>query len=471
MEDRSLGPGPGIINGRYRVVGPSRSTPEAVVHGAEDLFVGGREVVIELLRGDVALDPEFVAAVREQAGRLASPECAHRGIARVYACETIENGTPLLAVEPTQGRRLRDVLDTGALDSYSAVLIASQIGEALEVLHRQGIVHGELTPESIVVVSGDDGKETIKLTGVEFTAAHRTAIGVRMRGGSVSPYLAPEQVERSETTQASDIYALGRLLRELLTGAKPGGAEPDWEERRVVPPPMERIIAKALEARPPARYRTVGAMISDMWRAESEIDDRPLDEGSSRSSAPALPRGRVVTVAAVIAIVIVTAVWIALGDRLTARDRPRASGPATTPAPVVERAAAPGVPAPPPPSAVTAPIEAASVPSIPAVATTPAEATKPAAGTAPAATTETPMTKETPAMSEGRRVEAPSASKPGRELTSRRPAPAALQAPRRPTEPIASERSPERSRTEPPQRGEDDGSAIVDWLFKNRPGD
>jgi len=456
MEDRSLAPTSSIINGRYRVFGTSRSTPEAVIYAAEDLFVGGREVVLEVLRGDFAVDAEFVAAIREQAGRLASPQCAHRGIARVYECDTTENGAPFLVVEPTQGRRLQEVLDTGALDSYSSVLIASQVGEAFEVLHHHGIVHGELTPEAVIVVSGDDGKETVKLIGVEFTTAHRTAIGLRMRGASLSPYLAPEQLERGETTQASDIYALGRLLRELLTGTKRGETEPGLDESRVVPPPMERIIAKALEARPAARYRTVGAMIADMWRAENEIDDRALDEGHSGPSAPTLLRVRLATMAAIIAIVIVTAVWIALGDRLTARYRARTSAPATTSAPVVERAAAPNVPASPPPSAVTAPIEAASVPSIPA-----------------AATTETPITKETPTMSEGRPVEGPSASKPGRELTSRRPpSPPARQTPRQSTDAIgSSERSGERSRTEQPQRGEDDGSAIVDWLFKKRPAD
>lgn len=439
MEDRSLVPTPSIINGRYRVVGTLPSTPEAVIYAAEDLFVGGREVVLEVLRGDVAVDAEFVAAIREQAGRLAGPECAHRGIARLYGCDTTEDGAPFLVVEAARGRRLQDVLDTGALDSYSAVLIASQVGEALEVLHRHGMVHGELTPESVIVVSSDDGKETVKLIGVEFTAAHRTALGLRLRGAaSRSPYLAPEQTAGGETTHASDIYALGRLLRELLTGTKRGEAEPTLGESRIVPPPMERIIAKASEARPAARYRTVGAMITDMWRAENEIDDRTLRDGGPELPVSQAPRVRLAMVAAIIAIVIVTAVWMALGDRLTARHRARTSAPVTTPAPVVERSAAPGVPASPPPAA-TAPIEAASVPSVPA-----------------AAPTETRMTKETPTVSEGR---------------PRPSSPPARQAPRRSTDAIASERSGERSRTEQPQRGEDDGSAIVDWLFKNRPGD
>ena len=455
MEDGSLVPTPSIINGRYRVVGTSRSTPEAVIYAAEDLFVGGREVVLEVLRGDVAADAEFVGAIREQAGRLAGPECAHRGIARLYGCDTTEDGAPFLVAEAARGRRLQDVLDTGALDSYSAVLIASQVGEALEVLHRHGMVHGELTPESVIVVSGDDGKETVKLIGVEFTAAHRTALGSRMGGAaSRSPYRAPEQTAGGETTHASDIYALGRLFRELLTGTRRGEAEPTLGESRVVPPPMERIIAKALETRPAARYRTVGAMITDMWRAENEIDDRPLRDGSSELPASPAPRVRLAMVAAIIAIVIVTAVWMALGDRLTARYRARTSAPVTTSAPVVERSAAPGVPASPPPAA-TAPIEAASVPSMPV-----------------AAPTETPMTKETPTVSDGRSAESQSASKPSPELTSRRPAsPAVRQAPRRSTDAIASERSGARSRTEQPQREEDDGSAIVDWLFKNRPGD
>src|SRR5262245_6632483 len=116
--DRSLVPMTRIINERYRVFSASRSTPDVIVYAAEDLFVRDRKIELEMLRSEFAADEEFVTALGDQARALATPECAHPAIARVYACESMLDGTPVVVVEQTEGRTLREVLDIGALDAY-----------------------------------------------------------------------------------------------------------------------------------------------------------------------------------------------------------------------------------------------------------------------------------------------------------------------------------------------------------------
>jgi serine/threonine protein kinase len=268
-----MGHAASIIEGRYRLGAVTAVTRDVVVYVADDVATA-RQVAVEVLRDEVAGDPDFVAAVREQAGKLVTPACAHRAIARVYECGVTEDGVLFVAVERAVGRTLREVLDArGALDPYNALRIAIQVGEALEVLHHQGIVHGELRPESVVLVTNQQVTEHAKLVGVELTAAHRTATGVRRRDAALLPYLAPEQIEYGQTTEASDVHALGRLLRDLLT------AEPSRDSRAprvptpLVPIAIGSIIASALSVRADQRYADVTLMLNDMWGAQSDLDD------------------------------------------------------------------------------------------------------------------------------------------------------------------------------------------------------
>ena len=460
---------PCIVNGRYRTFATWQSTADVMTYAAEDLTVSGRRVDLKVLCGEFAANAEFVAAVHEQARLLSKSESAHESIARVYGCDVTEDGKLVVIVERVEGRTLREVLDTGALDSYSAVLIASQVGEALDDLHSNGIVHGELRPECVVVVRTDDGNETVKLVGVELTAAHRTALGLRTR--DVSPYVAPEQREHGETTEASDIYALGRLLQDLLIGTKRDIVAPAWGETRPVPPPMERIIAKALETRPQARYRTVSAMLSDMWRAQRQIDEASpaqvglSSERSERSTVADGPRARLALVCVLVAIVLVAAVSIALAGRITALYRAAAAGP-TPPASPAGRAAAVSAPTP-----MRAPTGRSEVPSVLAAGT--------ASFLAPSPSTTAP--RPTPGPSEPLPKErGPASSTLRRQVTTApvvvrdsRPAPAAGRAAARPTAAAIpstdSARPIERpQRAELAQDGADDGTAAIDWLFNRR---
>ena len=180
--ERSLGLAGSIINGRYRVNALVSVRRDVVVYRAEDVR-NGRPIAVEVLRDDLAADAEFAAAVREQARKLAASAHAHRGVARVYDCGTTDTGDVFVALERTEGPTLREVLDArGALDPATALRVASQVGEALEGLHHHGTIHGQLDPDSVLMVTDDDGRDQVTLVGVELIAAYRTALGRRLRG-------------------------------------------------------------------------------------------------------------------------------------------------------------------------------------------------------------------------------------------------------------------------------------------------
>jgi serine/threonine protein kinase len=269
---------PVTIKGRYRVIGPGVVSSATVTYVAEDL-TNRRTVALSVLCAEAAEDAKFVTAVREQAFRLAKPACHHRALVRVHDTGTTDDGAPFVALEAVTGRSLRAVLDErGPLALHDGLRIAIDIGEGLETLHRSGMVYGELRPESVIVVSDETGRDVVKLVGVELAAARRTTAGRRTRDDAVVAYLAPEQIARAETTEAADVYALGLLIAELLTGHRPDGAR----GASGLPPAIARIVAKALEEGPGRRYPSISLMVNDLWSAESE----PLPESSTRLTAP-----------------------------------------------------------------------------------------------------------------------------------------------------------------------------------------
>src|SRR5438445_6365127 len=114
--------------------------------------------------------------------------------------------------------------------------------------------------------------ERIRLVGDELTAAYRTPAGLRLRDAFSLAYRAPEQIERGETTEAADVYALGMLLRQLLTAGKvahPTSAFATPPQS----PAIQRIITTALEAQPRYRYPDVSVMVNDIWGATAVLHE------------------------------------------------------------------------------------------------------------------------------------------------------------------------------------------------------
>jgi hypothetical protein len=493
----AIGSAPETIKGRYRVVETLRQTADAVVHVADDLEKD-RRVTLTVLHGAAAADAEFTDAVRQQAQRLARPEVAHAAVARVYGCDTTEHGALFVACEHVAGRTLRAILDErGALDLRSALRLVNQIGEALETLHPNGVVHGELRPESIVITTKRDGVDGVKLAGLELVTAHQTSAGLRLRDPSLIPYLAPEQIERGETTEAADVHALGLLIRELVTGQRPGvpGARPGASE---LPPAIRRIVARALAHHPARRYGSVSLMLNELWSAESGapaaagITAQPAAE--RRSSAGRYARSDLgMATALVLGLVLVGATaWVVTSDRLNARtsagERPPAASPSTPAAPAspvnaiaaepARGAGSPGAPVEPrrPAATVAEPVRPGSLAVAPAAPGAPGTVPDPAraTGVRPVELPPTPVRERAPvppspppsAPPAPPVVTAPPVAPPPAEVRARQPAPAPVPPPGVKAPP------PARRDTAAAPADASDGSAIIDWLLKaRRPGD
>jgi serine/threonine protein kinase len=427
---------------------------DVVLYTAEDIR-NGRSIALKVLRDEFARDPAFVAAVRKQARALAVAAHTLRGVQRVHEFDVTDTGQFFVALEWAEGATLRGVLGAGgALVVPTALRVAIRVGEALEALHYNRLLHGHLGPDSVLMVT--DG-ERIRLVGTELTAAYRTPIGLRLCDAFSLAYRAPEQIQRGETTQATDVYALGMLLRELLTAGRTGHTPGALTATPPLSPAIERIITTALDARPERRYPDIGVMVNDIWGATAVL---PEPESRARSvKARGNPRRRVrwrrlpftlrITAAAVTAGIIAAVVWVAGFDRIVSRLHDRVTPPPVTAVPVDRDA------------------------------TTPSDVA-PSAGATPEQTQPRPGSH---AAKDASTVErrAPAVSRPLPPVIVRQP-PVAPSVVGRRLRPVVESGAPAESRApiEPLARAErpatmershkdvGDGSAVIDWLLKDR---
>ncbi len=174
----------------------------------------GRPVAIKLMNDRCASDPQAPARFKAEA-RHAGKLC-HQGIAKVY--DYCENDRPFLVMELVEGPSLAQLLTGGPLEPGRALDIIAQVAWALRAAHSAGIVHQDVKPANLVV--SQDG--LVKLT--DFGIACRTgSVPVNWAGmiSGTSAYLAPERLVGARATPASDLYSLGVVLHECLTGSRP----------------------------------------------------------------------------------------------------------------------------------------------------------------------------------------------------------------------------------------------------------
>jgi hypothetical protein len=450
--DRSLGLAGSVVKGRYRIDAVFSVGRAVVVYAAEDLRLR-RPIALKVLREEFAADSRFVAAVRDQACTLARLAHVLRGVARVYECDATDDGELFVALEWTEGTAVREVVDAcGALAPSTALRVAIRVGEALEALHHEGIVHGRVGPDSVLMAKDGDGVEQVKLVGVELTAAYRTPLGRGVDDAFPLAFLAPEQIERGETTEATDVYALGMLLRELLTGGRAREAT-GAPTASPLPPGIDGIIATALDADPDRRYPDISVMLNDMWGATTGLAEPDPRARAVKPRASTHRRGRRrrphstlrITVAVVTAGIIAVVVWATAFERIVSRLRDRVTPSAVTVVPG-ERDATPVAVQP----FRTGQFDVAGQSSVPGEEAS----TPPQSGAAKEASTVDG--RSAPVVVRQEPVGAPAVGRRSRPaVESGTPPPSRTQA----------ERPARRDRADPDPG---DGSAIIDWLLRDQ---
>ena len=270
--DRRLAPGT-LVAGRYRIVGQLGLGGMGVVYRALDEELD-QEIALKVLRAELGSDPEWVERFRREL--VLAREVTHKNVVRIHDIGESE-GLRFLTMRLVEGQSLLDVLTReGKLPAERAVRIFRQVAEALQQAHEAGIVHRDLKPAN-VLLSPDD---TAYLT--DFGVARSLDRSGHTQAGVVPgtlDYLSPEQVAGDPADARSDIYTLGIVLYEMLTGELPfaqgsraevlaqkiAGRPRDIGAARVaVPAHVRRIVRRCLERSPERRHQSVRGLLADL---------------------------------------------------------------------------------------------------------------------------------------------------------------------------------------------------------------
>ena len=263
-----------LFDGRYRIVRKLGSGGMANVYLAEDQELG-RRVAIKILNDRHANDEQFVERFRREAKNAAS--LSHPNIVSIYDRGEAE-GTYYIAMEYLAGRSLKElILSRGPAPVSVAVDYARQILSALRFAHRNGIVHRDIKPHNCLV----DAEGHVKVT--DFGIARAGASQMTEEGSIIgtAQYLSPEQARGTQVDQRSDLYSLGIVLYEMLTGNVPftgdspveiamkhlsATPQPLTTKRPDIPKSLESVVLRALAKDPAARYQSADEMDADLER-------------------------------------------------------------------------------------------------------------------------------------------------------------------------------------------------------------
>ena len=278
-----------VVDGRYRVLHRLGAGGMADVYCAEDTHLG-RQVALKVLYRRFAQDDQFVERFKREAQSAAG--LAHPNVVNVYD-RGQHDGTYYIAMEFLPGRTLKDVVAaSGPLEQEAVVDIGIQILRAAAFAHRRGVIHRDLKPHNVMLDDAGNAKVT------DFGIA-RAGASEMTEAGSImgtAQYLSPEQAQGQPATAQSDLYSVGIMLYELLTGRLPFDGEsavaiavqhlndpppPIQSLRPDVTPALEAAVMRALEKDPAARWADADEFIRALEGARAGIATQPLGQDTA----------------------------------------------------------------------------------------------------------------------------------------------------------------------------------------------
>jgi Tol biopolymer transport system component/predicted Ser/Thr protein kinase len=291
--------------GNYQIIEELGRGGMAVVYKAFQPSLG-RYVALKVLPEYFQHDPEFIARFQREAR--AAAQLSHPNIVVIYDVGE-QAGVHYIAMEYLDGGSLRDRLEKGALSPQEALRVIGQVGSALDFAHSRGLVHRDIKPANILFSA--DGRPKV----TDFGIARANEGGTRLTRTGVlmgtPEYMSPEQVQGTVVDHRSDLYALGVMLYEMLTGQVPFQGETPHATLYAVatqappaprqvnpglPPAIEAVILKALAKRPDDRFQRGADMAAALQAAMSRPAVAQHPERSERTgpqvAAPAYGQGR-----------------------------------------------------------------------------------------------------------------------------------------------------------------------------------
>ena len=296
-----------IFAGRYKIIQQIGRGGMADVYLARDLILDGEEVAVKVLRTNYQTDP--IAVVRFQREAKAMADLDHPNIVRITDIGE-EDGQQYLAMEYVAGLDLkRYIKENAPLSNEEAVRLMGQILLAMRLAHTQGIIHRDLKPQNVLLTA--DGNAKVSDFGIAVAFAETSLTQTNSMLGSVH-YLSPEQARGSKATIQSDIYAMGIIFYEMLTGHIPYDGDSAVtialqhfqkplpsirEENKNVPQALENIVIKATAKKLSDRYKSVAEMYVDLSSClsfERRNEKKLVFDDTAKADTKTLPKVNVV---------------------------------------------------------------------------------------------------------------------------------------------------------------------------------
>ena len=223
-----------------------------------------RDVAIKILHSELQQDPAFAKRFEREARALA--KLNHPNIVTVFDSGHTEAGDYYFVMEYVDGVNLRDILRGGRLEPDRALAIVSQVCTALQYAHEQGIVHRDIKPENILI----DGRGQVKIADFGLAklldpSAQRENLSYLGQRMGTANYMAPEQVQdATDVDHRADIYSLGVVFYEMLTGELPIGRFTPPSQTDKLDGRLDKVVLKTLESQPERRYQQVSDLKTEI---------------------------------------------------------------------------------------------------------------------------------------------------------------------------------------------------------------
>jgi serine/threonine-protein kinase len=275
-----------VFGGRYEIIERIGSGGMAIVYKAKDLLLN-RIITIKVLREQFAADEDFVRRFRREAQSAAS--LSHTNIVSIYDVGK-DGETEYIVMEYIEGNNLKEIIRNYApLSTEQALNLGIQIAEAIRHAHEHHIIHRDIKPHNILVTP--DGRVKVTDFGIARAVSAATMTHTGDIVGSVH-YLSPEQARGVQTNEQTDVYSLGIILYELLTGKVPYDGETPiaialkhLQEEAVPPsklnprvnPALENVVLRAIAKAPEQRYSTAKEILQDLHKVQSGLPVPKID--------------------------------------------------------------------------------------------------------------------------------------------------------------------------------------------------